>query len=236
MEKRFFLLSLLAAAAWAQPSISLEVLSSAVDLESHRVIIDVANQSSKVVTAYTLTIRQLDASNKAIGEPGNVGVDLLAYRPEGAGSPQGSEIQPGATAAFPVGVVSLPDAASAKASVIGVVYADRTMEGDAELFFVGRANDAREARAAIALLSPYPTTPDALRTLIERLRSMPHGIGLGALANGIHLPGDAAGALFDQKQPLPPIALPTVQQWDAIADDLRARAAFWEEQSQEERP
>jgi hypothetical protein len=230
------LLSLAATAAWGQATISLKVLSSAVDPESHRVVIDVANQSSKVVTAYTLTIRQLDGSNKEIAAPQNIGVDLLAYHLEGADSSQSNEIQPGASAVFPIGVVSFPDAASAQASVTGVVYSDRTKEGNGSLLFVGRANDAKEARAALALMSPYPATPDALRTVIEKLRSMPHGIGLGALASGIHLPGDAAGALFDKEQPVPPIGLPTAQQWDSIAGELRARATFWEAQSQEVRP
>jgi len=212
----------------------LKVLSATVNLQSHNIAVRVENESSKVVTAYALAITQEDADGKPIkdasGNPSeSVGVDLLEYDSQTAAW---KEIQPGAVSSFPIGTGLLPDAASVEASVTGVVYSDRTFEGQAQNFFAGRANDAREARQALALLTPRPTTPAALESVLQKLRAMPHGIGLSVLANQVHITGVAAGALFDKKEPLPALAPPTAQQWDDIAAELSKRAAFWDAQSQ----
>ena len=231
-----FLLVALAATAWAQSPkpIQLQVLSATVNLESHQIAIEVQNQSSKVVTAYILQIKWFDAGNKLIAHE-NVGLDGLAYEPDPA-RPL-NEIQPGAISAFPIGVGASEETVSAKASVIGVVYADRTFEGsEAEDFFVGRANDAKESRRAIALLQSYPATPGAVRAALETLRAEPHAIGLGAVANGIHLSAEAAGGLLDKRQALPDLSVPSKQQWNEIIADLSKRAAFLEAESQEVRP
>ncbi|HEX3683352.1 MAG TPA: hypothetical protein VHU83_12525 [Bryobacteraceae bacterium] len=229
MKFRLLLLAL-AATAWAQ-TLHLQVLSATVNPESHHITVEVQNQSSKVVTGYDLQIKLFDAAVKPIEQPGNVGVDLLAYNrtPQ-----QWEEIQPGAISTFPVGVVASPDTVSAKATVTGVVYADRTFEGaGTEHFFVGRANDAKECRRAIALLRSYPATPEAVRAVLQNLRSQPHGIALGAVANSLHLAPAVAGTLADRRQAVPEIGVPAKEQWDEVIADLAKRAAFLEAESQE---
>lgn len=183
------------------------------------------------MTAYDLEIKFLDAAAKPIERPDNVGVDLLAY----SRTPQSwEEIQPGAIARFPIGVTAPDDTASAVAVVTDVVYADRTSEGaQSKSVFVGRAHDAKEARQAITLLTPYPITAEALRLVLGKLRVMPHAIGPGVVANGVHLSGETAGVLFDPGQAVPDIGVPSTQQWDEIIAERSKRAAFFEAESQE---
>jgi len=209
----------------------LKVLTATLNLESHNLAIEVQNQSSKVVTAYDLVIMQFDAAGKPIdGHNDSVGVDLLTYGPAPASSWR--EIQPGEIAEFPVRAVPLPDAVSARATVVDVVYADCTFEGDrAKSVFIGRANDAKEARAAVALLTPYPATSEGFEAALLKLRDAPHGIGLSVLAKRLNLSGETAGRLFDKKQQVPSIAIPAADEWGGIVAELDERAAFLESES-----
>jgi hypothetical protein len=231
---------LCAAGAGAQSPVHLTVLSTTVDPASRRIVIELENNSSKTVTAYMIAVQQFDAANRAIGDGGKsgLGVDTVCYDAEPYRPPNWNPIQPGAIATFPIGVGALPDAVSAKASVTGVVYADRTAEGfEAAPFFVGRAADAKEAEEASALFKEHPSTPQAFGSTLEKLRAMPHGIGLRVFAAEVHLTGEGAGALFDKTRPLPAIApLPTSDQWDRMISELQKRAQFLADESQEVRP
>lgn len=220
----------LSAAASAQVPIRVQVLTATVNLSTHALKIELQNQCDKPVTAYALDITQFDASGNPVGQPESTGVDLLSNA-DGLNAPGWEEILPGAIAAFPVSVVARPETASAEAVVTGAVYADRTSEGKAAMFFAGRANDAKEARAAIALLKPYPTTPQAVKSALQNLRGMTHGIGLSVFADQMHLSGEAAGALFSKEQPVPDMGVPSKQNWDGIVSKLENHAAFLEAQS-----
>lgn len=222
----------------AMHSVQLEVLSSTVDFNSRNLKIELHNGSLKVATAYVLHIEQLDASGKLVGQAENLGIDALPNDVEGSASPQWKSIQPGANTVVPIGTGVLADAVSAKVSVEGVVYADRTFEGSEKAVapcFIGRANDAKEARKAAALLTPYPETEEAVQVAVKGLRLMPHGIGLGVIANQIGLSGDVAGVLFDRNRPVSGIGVPSRQQWDEIVAALSKRAAYLESESQEVR-
>lgn len=221
------------AAATAQTH--LQVISSNVDPLDHQRGVELFNTSDKTVVAYMLRITQFDGAGKSLGSF-EIGYDNLCFNPA---DPRNLDlIAPGKMALRVIGHDAT--AFSIEGTVAGVVYEDRSFEGDWDNdvapFFVGRANDAKEARAAIALLTPYPTTPESLRSKLESLRAMTHRIGLTTFANHAGVGPGPASALFDKRQPVPALALPTNEQWQGIVADLTKLANFWEAQSHEVRP
>lgn len=213
----------------------LQVVSSNVDALSHERSVELFNTSGKTAVAYMLRVKEFDGGGKALASF-EIGYDNLCFNP--ADRRNEDLIAPGKTSIRVIGRSAT--AFSIEVTVAGVVYDDRSFEGnwddDVAPFFVGRANDAKEARAAIALLTPYPTSPEALRSKLEALRSMPHGIGLITFANHANLSPGVAPALLDKRQPIPTLATLTQEQWDGVVADLAAMANFWEAHSHEVRP
>ena len=96
--------------------------------------------------------------------------------------------------------------ASVHVSVLGVVYEDRTFDGDADGIFDYRFRKAAQARQALKLfLKGYPPTLEENREAMLQLRSL-----------GFNPPEEAR----------------TKQQWETIRAEVQRDAEWWEIQSQ----
>lgn len=126
MSKLIWLLPLLAFVFSAAPAqnnhTQLQVVSSALDASTRAITVSLVNRSPKNIVAYVLKLEQFDPFGKLIGLPLTVGDDnvfMLFYGPN-----HGAIIPPGAD--FVKQFISAPDAATATAFVVAVVYEDRT--------------------------------------------------------------------------------------------------------------
>ena len=215
-----FLLS--ATAAWGQTRpIQLEAVSSNLNAESHQITVTLLNHSNKVVVAYSLSIRQFDASGKPLGQPLLAGSDLvfnLVYADQPNLAAYGF-ILPGAEIKSAVGSIAVPDATNATADVQAVVYQDKSGEGDPKqiaLVFRGRALHARHAAAAVELLSSYPASPTEAQSRLDKLAEI----------------NERTGATDQLIRARSPGTLPDRQQWDAAADDAKRLADLLASQSE----
>lgn len=163
-------LALLLAATAAAAEPQLEVVSTAVNPDSHQITVTLVNHSGQTAVAYTLSIRQFDASGKQLGEPLVVGTDAVfwlqfANRPDFERLPSGM-IWPGRAGGTQQHYGAMPETATASAQVLAVVYRDCTAEGamkDVAMVFRGRAMHAEHARAAAELLATYPASPEEMQ-------------------------------------------------------------------------
>ena len=208
----------LCAAVMAQNSpTQLEVTSSNLDINSHQITVTLVNRGSETVVTYTLQIHQFDGSGKRLDViPLVVTIDHvfdLMYANEPDLSRYGF-VRPGASFVNQFG--SLPDAVSASATVIAVVYKDRTAEGDPKqvaLIFRNRAMHAEHATNAANLLANYPSSPSEVRDRLDKLTALhEHTLSVAHLLKG-------QGT--DQ------------QQWNAAAAEERALASLLTVQSKE---
>jgi hypothetical protein len=162
---------LLCTAAAAQTQ--LEVVSATVDPDAHQVNVVLVNHSGKIAVAYALSVKQFDAAGKQVGEALSVGMDWAGMLVWGDRADP-HFILPGAEGKVPFGL--LPDAVSATASMLAVVYKDRTAEGDAKeiaLTFDSRRRHAEQAQAVADLLAAYPASKAEAEERFEKLAAIP---------------------------------------------------------------
>ena len=174
---RFFLFPLLAIAAMAQALPEVEVASSRLDLDSHRIAVTLVNHGSKVAVAWFLEVRQFDAAGKEVNVPLKAGVDWAGSLVWGD-EPNANFIAPGAKGKQEFGAA--PEAASATAALQAVIYKDRTAEGDPTQiahFFEGRARRAQHAAAVAELLATYPASSSELSERLGKIAEISERTG-----------------------------------------------------------
>src|SRR5215469_2304608 len=124
----------------SRPPAGLHVLSSVLNPTTHKIAVELHNSSNKTAVAYSLMNRSLDVDGKEVQNSG-IGWDFAG--PEGSQQAFG-QIKPGQTRSFEL--AAAPNAATAEISVLAVVYADRTYEGEAGPHFDSRAREAKAKR------------------------------------------------------------------------------------------
>lgn len=230
MKIFLILLSLQATAAWAQTTISLKMLSSGVNPESHQAIVDLQNQADKTVVGYVLEVKLLDASGKNLSDT-RLGIDHVYYNPtnDAAFSGEAYLIHPGRTVTERVGVN--PQAASAQVTVLASVYSDRTVEGDASAasaIFALRRTVAHNLQQAAEQTKGSPASPDTAGAAVRSLRDLEDAHVDAALSETLGIPMDA---LTHKERALPPVAA-GAREWGEMHDRLSAEASFWSTQSE----
>jgi len=230
--KSIFLAITLCSFAFAQ-RIEMVITSTDFNPNTHRVDVHLLNESTKTVTAYVLQFQEFDAAGKQIYKTQtgwDNGINDVRY----PNDPRKVEYIPPGESKIVTNFASV-DTSSLQVSVVGVVYNDLTAEGDySGMFFAGRANSAKEAKEAIAILTPYPTTPEAMQSALARLRAQAHqgSATIALIANhmGTAFSAPAIRAkLTDASTPI--TIVPTKEQMDAVIADLKANAAFYEAHS-----
>ncbi|HEX3683452.1 MAG TPA: hypothetical protein VHU83_13025 [Bryobacteraceae bacterium] len=218
------LLSLLASAAWAQATISLKVLSSAVNLESHQVIIDLQNEDDKTVVGYVLEVKLLDASGKDLTDT-RLGIDHAYYNPTNDATYSGEAylIHSGRTGTERIGVD--PQAVSVQVTVLASIYSDRTVEGDASAasaIFALRRRVAQNLEQAAERTKGSPATSEAARATVLGLRDLEDAHVDAALSETLGIPMDT---LTHKERALPAVAA-GAREWEGTHDRLSAEASF----------
>lgn len=174
---RILLLPLLATTTFAQASLQLEAVSANLKPNSHQITVTMVNHSTKVAVAWFLDIRQFNAAGKQLNANLEVGLDWagsLAWGDE----PNANFILPGAEGKAQFGAA--PDAISATAALLAVIYKDRTVEGDPTQiarFFQNRARRAQHAEAAAELLGAYPASSSELHARLDKLAAISEHTG-----------------------------------------------------------
>lgn len=139
-----------AALAQTEPP-QLTVVSTSLDPQTNSIDVKLLNGSDKLVVAYTLECRQFDAAGKELGAKPQVvtydNVRNLVYEHE-PDLARYKFILPRTEAPSFLKFTVMPDAVTAKVSVLAVVYRDRTAEGARHYIdgvFKARADSARKA-------------------------------------------------------------------------------------------
>jgi hypothetical protein len=134
--------------ALAAPT-GLKILSTTIDPETRAVIVHVQNTTNRTAVAFSLTFHQFDQDGKDT-TPDGYGVAVDHAEPYSLPNETGQFIQPGQLDSIQLTSAN-PGTISVTATIVGVVYEDRSAEGlAAQLFFISRARNAREAREQAA--------------------------------------------------------------------------------------
>jgi hypothetical protein len=152
----------------------LKIVSSDFNPTSHILTVGVLNQSAKMIVAYVTDVRAFDVSHKPVGLPLIVGTDNVFTLVYGADSPAASLLAPTAKMTKQFGPFS-PDVVTTTASVVSVVYLDRTAEGDPKqtaLVFKTRKLRADHAESLAQLLATYPASPDELAPRLSKIEAI----------------------------------------------------------------
>lgn len=164
--------------------------------------VELLNQSSKKVVAYVIDVRQFDASNNQVGSPLVVGTDNVFTQIPSAGS----LLVPNAKMIKQFGPLSSVTV-SATATVVSVVYLDRTSEGDPKqtaLLLKNRKLRGDHAESLAQLLATYPNSPDELKLRLSKIAVMSERVG--------------------DIEPLRHNGIPSKEQWEAAAAKQKAFA------------
>ena len=180
--------------------------------------IELQNTGSKAVVGYVLRIQSLNADGVIMNDY-NVGRDHLSYDP----TANDGILQPSGGFATDVEAVD-KNAASAKATVIGAVFADRTGVGEVGGIFAVRHQIADSLHRAINALGSAPSTPTAFHAAIAQAREYDEGRVDQRLSSKLNQTAN---------QSINIAVLPTATQWKAITDDLQAEEDFWTTQAKQ---
>ena len=201
--------ALAAVIVFAGPPTQVQVQSANID--GNTITVTLVNTGSKPAVAWTVDVRQYDASGAPLPiAPLIVGHDYvfsLLYPGRGHAAER-DQLMPGAQKTIKVGAD--PNAASATATLLAVIYADRTSEGDPKqvaMFFSNRAMFARRASEAANLLATPPSSDSDKADRISKLSQMK--VLAHSVQDLLHGQGDWATAAAEQK---------------ALADHLTAQA------------
>ena len=221
----------------APPPTGLKILSTTIDpttqditdqsgniTKVRHVSVQVQNKTNKTVVAYALLFHEFDKDGKEI-HPGGAGSGIDHTGPVNYPNETRQFIQPGQIGSignYDVG----PGTVRAEATIIGVVYEDRTWEGEwAQIFFITRARRATETWQALDLLQSYPATPEETRETMRAMLALhlPHVTGV--IANTLHL----GATLPDSDHPPEQVSR---KQWEDIKTELERQAAWYEAPAQ----
>jgi hypothetical protein len=110
------------------------------DPATHRVAVDLHNSTDKTVVAYSLLLEAADITGKQV-ESNGIGWDFAGPEPN---RDSYRFIPPGQTQS--ITVAAAPNAVTARVTVDGVVYADKTYDGLGRMFFDDRSRRAAARR------------------------------------------------------------------------------------------
>jgi hypothetical protein len=166
MRRMLLLLACVGMTCYAQtsPPTGLQVISAVLDIPTGQVRVQLLNQSTKTVVGYVLEQKVFDGNGKLLADNGT-GYDFADYPGASPEHAAAGQIKPGQTANVVPYIAS--GALSAQVTVFGVVYDDRTFEGDGQSVFSGRKRVATEARQKIRELrqSRSATRDEQIREL-----------------------------------------------------------------------